>query len=47
MSGFFRLQSGLPDVIFDPSLFRGLSGIGYALLRLAEPRRVPCVLLWE
>jgi type 2 lantibiotic biosynthesis protein LanM len=46
-SGCYMLQSGLPEVIFDPSLFRGLSGIGYGLLRLADPNRVPCVLLWE
>ena len=30
---------------FDPGLFQGLSGIGYSLLRLAEPH-LPSVLLW-
>ena len=27
--------------------FQGLSGIGYALLRLCHPERLPCVLRWE
>ncbi len=31
----------------DPGFFRGLSGIGYELLRLAAPDRIPSVLLWE
>ena len=29
------------------SFFQGLSGIGYGLLRIAEPRELPCVLLME
>ena len=32
---------------FDPSFFQGLSGIGYQLLRLAHPDRIPSVLVWE
>jgi type 2 lantibiotic biosynthesis protein LanM len=32
---------------FDLGLFQGLSGAGYELLRLANPNRVPSVLLWE
>jgi lantibiotic modifying enzyme len=30
-----------------PGLFQGISGAGYALLRLARPEQVPSVLLWE
>jgi lantibiotic modifying enzyme len=30
--------------IDSPGLMNGLAGIGYALLRLAEPERVPSVL---
>lgn len=30
---------------FNPSLFQGTAGIGYQLLRLADPARVPSVLL--
>ncbi|MDT2303272.1 lanthionine synthetase LanC family protein [Paenibacillus larvae] len=35
---------GTPRHIETPGLFLGLSGIGYQLLRLAEPDIVPCVL---
>lgn len=30
-----------------PTLFRGLAGIGYTLLRLADPERLPCILSLE
>lgn len=30
-----------------PSLYRGLAGIGYAMLRVTEPEALPCLLLWE
>lgn len=33
--------------VYDPSFFRGIAGIGYELLRLAEPNLLPSVLLWE
>jgi type 2 lantibiotic biosynthesis protein LanM len=29
---------------FDPSFFKGAAGVGYTLLRLAAPERLPCVL---
>ena len=32
---------------FRPSFFRGLAGIGYTLLRLVNPHRLPCVLVLE
>ena len=35
------------ESIFIPGLFDGLAGIGYQMLRLAAPDRVPSVLLWE
>jgi type 2 lantibiotic biosynthesis protein LanM len=35
---------GNPLGVESPGLMTGLAGIGYALLRLAEPRRVPSVL---
>jgi len=31
----------------SPSLFQGTAGIGYQLLRLAFPERVPSLLLFE
>jgi type 2 lantibiotic biosynthesis protein LanM len=38
----------LPDSdAFDPSFFTGAAGVGYTLLRLALPDRLPCVLLLE
>jgi lantibiotic modifying enzyme len=33
--------------IFSPSLFQGIAGVGYTLLRLAEPESLPCLLLLE
>jgi type 2 lantibiotic biosynthesis protein LanM len=46
-SGGYRLSSGSAQDFFDPTFFQGLSGIGYQLLRLAHPGRLPCVLVWE
>jgi lantibiotic modifying enzyme len=36
---------GTPLGVESPGLMTGLAGIGYGLLRLAEPTRVPCVLV--
>lgn len=33
--------------IYNPGFFRGTSGIGYSLLRLAAPEKIPSVLLFE
>ena len=39
--------SGVPLGVETPGLMVGLSGIGYQLLRLCEPRKVPSVLVLE
>lgn len=36
---------GVPLGVETPSLMTGLAGIGYGLLRLAEPTRVPSILV--
>lgn len=36
---------GTPDAIESPGLMTGLAGIGYQLLRLAQPQRVPALLI--
>ena len=36
-----------PSGVETPGLMTGLAGIGYGLLRLAEPRRTPSVLALE
>jgi type 2 lantibiotic biosynthesis protein LanM len=41
------LMCGVPCSVESPGLMTGLAGIGYQLLRLAEPARVPSVLLLE
>jgi type 2 lantibiotic biosynthesis protein LanM len=41
---FFAEASGTPKCL---SLFQGIAGIGYELLRLAAPDRLPCLLLWQ
>ena len=38
---------GVPLAVETPSLMVGLAGMGYQLLRLAAPERVPSVLLLE
>ena len=38
---------GVPLGVESPGLMTGLAGIGYGLLRLAEPTRVPSVLVLE
>jgi type 2 lantibiotic biosynthesis protein LanM len=43
--GHFKLtSSGFEYEVFAPGFFKGLSGIGYSLLRLAHPGRLPSVL---
>ena len=41
---FFALVPGWTDSL---SFFQGIAGVGYELLRLAEPGGVPCALLWQ
>lgn len=38
-------QSGIPYPIESPGLMLGLAGTGYALLRMADPERVPSLLV--
>ncbi|APR75897.1 Lanthionine biosynthesis protein LanM [Minicystis rosea] len=47
--GALRLHPRAParPEAHSPALFQGMSGIGYTLLRLAHPERIPSVLLWE
>ena len=45
--GGYRLLPGAPDDTANPSLFVGIAGIGYEMLRLAHPDRLPSVLLFE
>lgn len=40
-------RCGVPGGIETPGLMTGLAGIGYQLLRLAEPQRIPSLLLME
>jgi type 2 lantibiotic biosynthesis protein LanM len=42
-----RWLCGVPLAVETPGLMTGLAGIGYGLLRLAEPTRVPSVLALE
>jgi type 2 lantibiotic biosynthesis protein LanM len=46
-TGAYQLFSNLPNSVFNPGFFRGTAGIGYQLLRLAQPEQLPSVLLWE
>lgn len=33
--------------LFNPTLFQGVAGVGYAFLRASNPSETPCILLWE
>jgi type 2 lantibiotic biosynthesis protein LanM len=44
--GYFLFPCG-PSKVDSPSFFRGTAGIGYALLRLSHPGKLPCALLWD
>jgi type 2 lantibiotic biosynthesis protein LanM len=46
-TGAFQLYPNVPSDVYNPSFFRGMAGIGYGLLRVAEPDALPCVLIWE
>lgn len=46
-TGAYQLFPNLPNSVFNPGLFQGTAGIGYQLLRLAQPEQLPSVLLWE
>jgi len=43
----FILGACTPEGSLSYGLFQGLAGIGYSLLRLAYPKDLPCILLWE
>ena len=40
-------DDGAPPDAFSPSLFLGVAGVGYTLLRLAHPEALPCPLLLD
>ena len=47
-SAFFRFYPSLGNnFCFEPSLFRGISGIGYSLLRRTQPAALPNILAFE
>jgi type 2 lantibiotic biosynthesis protein LanM len=45
--GHYSFYPGAYGRLYDPSLFRGAAGVGYTLLRLAQPELLPSVLVWE
>lgn len=48
LTGRFTLsKENVPNSAMEHSFFRGLSGIGYELLRLAAPDQLPSILLFE
>jgi type 2 lantibiotic biosynthesis protein LanM len=44
-TGGYKLFDNLPNSVFSPNFFLGTAGIGYGLLRLAFPEKLPSVLL--
>jgi lantibiotic modifying enzyme len=45
-TGSFQLFPSQAQVIYQPGFFQGTAGIGYQLLRLAQPDLLPSALLW-
>ena len=46
--GYFQFVSfGAEYIVFEPGFFQGMAGIGYQLLRLAAPDRLPSILAFE
>lgn len=45
--GRYDLSAARGTDAFAPSLFQGSAGVGYTLLRLAEPEALPCLLLLQ
>ncbi|WP_128476187.1 type 2 lanthipeptide synthetase LanM family protein [Halorussus pelagicus] len=45
-TGYYRVSSGI-ETWTDPTLFHGLAGIGYTMLRVTDTDSLPCLLLWE
>ena len=46
-SGGYQVSAARGSRHFAPTLFQGLSGVGYGLLRLARPEMLPCLLLLD
>ncbi len=46
-NGAYGLQAHLSDRIHSSSFYKGAAGVGYELLRLANPHTIPSVFLWE
>ena len=40
-------RCGTPEHVPSPGMMNGLSGIGYGLLRLADPDRIPSLLTFD
>lgn len=45
-NGGYTLFENIATPVFDPSFFKGVSGIAYELLRVADPS-LPSILMWE
>jgi lantibiotic modifying enzyme len=43
----YRLMLLGEEWAYNPTFFRGMAGIGYQILRLIYPKRLPCILLLE
>lgn len=46
-TGSFAWRNDMAPGLFDPTFFTGAAGIGYTLLRLADPNGLPCLLLLD
>jgi len=46
-TGSFQIFPSLFRGTYNPGFFQGSAGIGYELLRLADPEKLPSALLWQ
>jgi lantibiotic modifying enzyme len=47
LGGRYELSAARGANVFAPSLFQGIAGVGYTMLRLVAPEKLPCLLLFE
>jgi lantibiotic modifying enzyme len=47
LRGRWEVSPAMPAAVSSPTFYQGLAGIGYTLLRVADPMRFPSVALFD
>jgi type 2 lantibiotic biosynthesis protein LanM len=46
-NGTYGVLAHMPDLRFSPGFYKGAAGIGYQLIRTADPNLVPSIITWS